>query len=253
MQTILALTAAAAYLISVGFYVGFSQKPGGSMMKLLASIAAIAHFALLWQHPEIGPWWVMCGITLVMVMVYFLSVHHASRRLGLIVLLSAGASLLLLSLFGGGTAASADAPPKLHLMLAVIAYAFLALSFAQSCIYIWQEKLTRANPLSSELEHMPALETSENLLFWFVRIGFAILSIVLLTGIYFASSGSSPMPFTHHTVLSILSWICFALLLGGHHFRGWRGQHAAKWTVTGFAVLALAYFGTRFVTGVLLA
>ena len=34
---------------------------------------------------------------------------------------------------------------------------------------------------------------------------------------------------------------------------GWRGRIAAKWTMIAFGVLILAYFGSRFVTSIILS
>ena len=51
---------------------------------------------------------------------------------------------------------------------------------------------------------------------------------------------------------AILSWLIFAGLLLGRHFRGWRGKIALRWTLAGFVALLLAYVGTRFVYEVIL-
>ena len=37
------------------------------------------------------------------------------------------------------------------------------------------------------------------------------------------------------------------MLLWGRHQLGWRGTTAIRWTLGGFAVLMLAYFGSKFV------
>ena len=58
--------------------------------------------------------------------------------------------------------------------------------------------------------------------------------------------------FNHKTVFGVLSWIIFAALLGGRHVYGWRGRIAVRWTLTGFLMLVLAYFGSRFVLEVVL-
>jgi ABC-type uncharacterized transport system permease subunit len=62
--------------------------------------------------------------------------------------------------------------------------------------------------------------------------------------------------FTQHlfqkTVLSILAWLLFGVLLIGRVRYGWRGRSAVLWTLSGFAVLALAYFGSKFVLEYLL-
>ena len=57
----------------------------------------------------------------------------------------------------------------------------------------------------------------------------------------------------HKTVLSLLGWGIFALLLVGRHGRGWRGRQATRWLYAGALVLLLAYVGSRFVLEVLLS
>ena len=44
-----------------------------------------------------------------------------------------------------------------------------------------------------------------------------------------------------------LAWLIFGVLLFGHWRFGWRGRRATSWTVGGFALLGLAYFGSKFV------
>ena len=42
-------------------------------------------------------------------------------------------------------------------------------------------------------------------------------------------------------------WLIYATLLWGRHQLGWRGKTAIKWTIAGFSLLILAYFGSKFV------
>ncbi len=44
----------------------------------------------------------------------------------------------------------------------------------------------------------------------------------------------------------------FAVLLGGRHLRGWRGRTAVRFTLAGFAVLVVAFFGSQLVLEVIL-
>jgi ABC-type uncharacterized transport system permease subunit len=53
-------------------------------------------------------------------------------------------------------------------------------------------------------------------------------------------------------VLSIAAWSVFGILLWGRWRFGWRGRVAIRWTLSGFAALVLAYFGSKFVLEVLL-
>jgi len=52
--------------------------------------------------------------------------------------------------------------------------------------------------------------------------------------------------------LALLAWVSLAGLIAGRRLLGWRGQTAVLWTGAGFTLMALGYFGSRFVLEVLL-
>ena len=56
----------------------------------------------------------------------------------------------------------------------------------------------------------------------------------------------------HKSVFSVLAWLIFSVLLWGRHQLGWRGNIAVRWTLTGFAFLILAYFGSKLVLEIIL-
>lgn len=51
----------------------------------------------------------------------------------------------------------------------------------------------------------------------------------------------------HKTSLAVMAWVVFAILLWGRHQLGWRGHTAIRWTLAGFCLLMLAYFGSKLV------
>jgi ABC-type uncharacterized transport system permease subunit len=81
-----------------------------------------------------------------------------------------------------------------------------------------------------------------------VKAGFGVLTAAIVLG----TLTTAHWRWDHKTVLSLLSWVIFALLLAGRHWRGWRGQQATRWLYAGVIVLQLAYVGSRFVLEVLL-
>ena len=84
-------------------------------------------------------------------------------------------------------------------------------------------------------------------------VGFILLTATLVSGIFFSEQlFGRPLRFDHKTVFAIASWIVFAGLLLGRMVFGWRGRTALRWTLTGFAMLMLAYVGSHFVLEVLL-
>jgi ABC-type uncharacterized transport system permease subunit len=51
----------------------------------------------------------------------------------------------------------------------------------------------------------------------------------------------------HKTSLSLLALLLFGILLAGRWLAGWRGKRAVYLYLGGFAILGLAYFGSRFI------
>ncbi|HBY86481.1 MAG TPA: cytochrome C assembly family protein, partial [Colwellia sp.] len=51
----------------------------------------------------------------------------------------------------------------------------------------------------------------------------------------------------HKTILSLLSFAIYGLILWGHFEKGWRGHRVLVLMVSASALLTLAYFGSRFV------
>ena len=56
----------------------------------------------------------------------------------------------------------------------------------------------------------------------------------------------------HKVALSCFAWLILGILLWGHWRLGWRGRIAARWTLSGFIFLGLAYFGSKFVLEIIL-
>jgi ABC-type uncharacterized transport system permease subunit len=79
-----------------------------------------------------------------------------------------------------------------------------------------------------------------------IATGFVLLSLALVTGALFLEDIFA-QHLVHKTILSIVAWVVFAILLWGRWRFGWRGRTAIRWTIGGFVFLMLAYFGSKFV------
>ena len=73
-----------------------------------------------------------------------------------------------------------------------------------------------------------------------------LLSLGLLSGGLYVDNLFS-QHLVHKTILSIVAWFVFVTLLIGHWRYGWRGRIAIRWTLSGFFILMLAFFGSKFV------
>jgi len=78
-----------------------------------------------------------------------------------------------------------------------------------------------------------------------------LLTLALLTGFIFVTNLRT-QHLEHKTILSCIAWVLFGVLLFGRIRYGWRGRAAVRWTLSGFGVLILAYFGSKFVLEYLL-
>ena len=96
------------------------------------------------------------------------------------------------------------------------------------------------------LDALPSVEALESGAFQALRAGFAVLTLALFSGFLFVENLFA-QHLVHKTVLSCLAWVVFAMLLFGRWRFGWRGRTALRWALSGFALLGLAYFGSKIV------
>ena len=199
---------------------------------------------------------VFSAVSLVTVLTFLVgSIGRDSLNLGLLVM-PVGLAGVLTTTFPADDSSVLNDPHWVlivHLALALIAFALLCIATAQALLLYLQENRLR-NPSPGKLfPSLPAIQTMESNLFALTSVGFLLLTINLATGMWslWQAEGKT-LTFNHHILLSFLAWIGFGGLLVGHRFYGWRGKIAAKWTLAAFIVLLLAFFGTRFVTSIIL-
>lgn len=135
---------------------------------------------------------------------------------------------------------------KIHIVLSISAYSLLFIGTLQALLMRYQEKLLLAKKAILVMNILPPLQVMEHLLLRFIIVGFFLLSLSLATGLMFINDMFS-QHLVHKTVLSILAWLIYGVLLCGHWFAGWRGKRITRWAVGGFITLLLAYLGTKFV------
>ena len=138
-------------------------------------------------------------------------------------------------------------------MLSVVAYGLLSVSLIHTIMMSYLEKSLHQHKFPPLIENLPPLLKLEALLFTIVLLGFLTLSAALVSGIFISLEiQSTILPINHKTIFSIASWLLFASLLIGRHLLGWRGKVARKILVIGFLLLIVAYFGSRFVSEIIL-
>lgn len=158
-----------------------------------------------------------------------------------------------------------DAGLRVHLLIALSAYALVTIAALQAMLMSGLDRRLHfpreeaAHPgrlrraVGRLLDVQPPLLAQEQVLFRLIWIAFAALTLTLVSGALISLSLSGKwLPFDHKSIFTLLSWLTFGILIVGRHLRGWRGRTALRYTLVGFAFVVLAYTGSRFVIEVIL-
>ncbi len=140
----------------------------------------------------------------------------------------------------------------IHILSSLLAYAILMIAAIQALVLKFQHQRLHGQQPLGFFKHLPAIQDMEHLLFQLIAAGVLLLSLSLLSG-YLHVDSLFDRTQLHKTVLSIIAWLVFAILLIGRKSMGWRGPTAVRWTIWGFSLLALAYFGSKLVREIILS
>ena len=133
-----------------------------------------------------------------------------------------------------------------HIIVSILAYSTLTVAAFQAVLLAYQENLLKRHHPTGIIRAFPPMQTMEKLLFEFLWAGLILLTLCLGSGFFYLQDMFA-QHIAHKTILAVMAWILFATLLGGRTLMGWRGRTAIRWTLCGFALLMLAFFGSKFV------
>jgi ABC-type uncharacterized transport system permease subunit len=138
-----------------------------------------------------------------------------------------------------------------HIFSSIIAFSLLMIAALQAILLAIQEKQLRCHPPKKFVLRLPPLQTMESLLFQMITVGLFFLSTSLITGLLFIEDLFT-QHLVHKTILSLMAWFIFSALLIGRLNYGWRGKTAVRFTLSGFLLLLLGYFGSKLVLEIIL-
>ncbi len=173
------------------------------------------------------------------------------RRLGVIVFPLTVFCLVFAQIWGMDTALldGASLAASVHIVVSILAYCLLTIAAVQALLYVYQERQIKNRATPAMLMALPPIMTMEQLLFRLIWTGFILLTLTLLSGAAFSQEiFGRPFEFKHHTILASLGWLVFAILLIKRVLQGLRGSQAVYWTIGGFVLIQLGYFGTKIVS-----
>ena len=220
------------------------------LIALVGHSDVIMHMMRVNTHFSIGLLEAMSllGWTLA-VLACLISIDKHNRVLGAILMLSAAVGAAAGTGLGVGRSyAEATLGWELtaHILLSMGAAALLFAAAVTAVLLVILDRRLRTRRIADLSSALPPLDALEKIMFRLVAAGFGLLTLALITGFVFVTNLFT-QNLVQKTVLSLIAWLVFGVLLIGRLRFGWRGRSAVRWTLSGFAILAVAYFGVKFV------
>jgi ABC-type transport system involved in cytochrome c biogenesis permease subunit len=131
----------------------------------------------------------------------------------------------------------------LHIFLALMGYAALALAFGAGVMYLIQERQLKLKRPGTWYQRLPSLTLLDEMNARTLILGFPLLTQGIVTGSLWAKySHGSYLQWNLTSLPLLLAWTLYAMLLGGRRALGWQGKKAAYAAVGGFVVVLVSYF-----------
>ena len=172
----------------------------------------------------------------------------------LIVLFPLAALSILVATFAPDTSRPmSDLPAGIlsHVSASIVSFAVLALAVLQGLLVTVQSRQLRQHRNRGVIRKLPPLEAASILFYELTGAGFLILTVAIATGVVFIDDLFSQQ-LVHKTVLTLLAWCLYAVLLVQYFRRGWRVQSAITVNLIAFGLVVLGFFGSKLVLELLL-
>ena len=133
----------------------------------------------------------------------------------------------------------------IHVIFSLSSYGFLALAGMQAFILRYQINNIKNIHHYSLLNSFPAIEEMGQIMYYLIFIGFALLTLSLLSGIPYVSEDLG-YEIEQKIIFSLIAWFTFLYLILKKSHYGINDISAANMTIGGLIFLLLAYLGTKF-------
>jgi ABC-type uncharacterized transport system permease subunit len=258
------ILAAAAYLVAAILLYNSIRTRSGPWRT--ASFAFAVAGVLVHSAVQINQWFIidipdvslphllsLCALVIILLLIASALTRKTLYDAGMVALPIAAGVLLLEWVVPDHPIPMTDATTGtvVHLISSVLAFGVLSIAGVYALFAHFIDYFLRQHHLNPLVRTLPALEVLEDLLFKLIATGFALLTVSLLSGMVFISDIFA-QHLVHKTVLSILAWLMFGILLWGRWRYGWRGRLAVRLTLAGIVLLLLSYFGSKLVLEIIL-
>jgi ABC-type uncharacterized transport system permease subunit len=225
----------------------------------IAAVGAVAHAVALIDERRLEPQAALslgdtaALVSLVIAVTAIVMAFQPARR-GMAALLLGIAAVLEASFSEGAREFSIGRPGwelSFHVAVATTAFAFVTIGAALAIAQVVVDRRLRSRQPLGWLRILTPLESLESGCFQSIVAGFALLTLALVSGAFFIENLFA-QHLVHKVVLAMIAWVVFGVLLLGRWRFGWRGRTALRWTISGYVLLGLSYFGSKLVLETLL-
>ncbi|WP_434777086.1 cytochrome C assembly family protein [Neisseria sp. Ec49-e6-T10] len=257
------------FLVLLGIYTGLSayvvyfwQKKSTHAYPLtkehcILGITLVLQTVWVWQHLMhnqrllLGFSSALNLITWIMLIWYWFSSFFLKLQGLQLLLFPLTVITLLISYFFPGTPIAYlhdNLPFLVHIVVSILAYSLFGIA-ALLALLLWRLSYDLHHRKNSTLiRFLPPLLSLEKIMFQMIWVGFALLTLSVLSGALFSEHVfGHPIKWSHKAVFGIISWLTYAALLFGRVKYHWRGKTASRFVLIGFVFLMLAYMGSKFV------
>lgn len=230
-----------------------------SAVFVVAGIGLLLHAVVLYQNfigSEGLNFGVFNALSLLAWLIALLLVvsmfNLAVENLGVVIFPLAALALILEASFTTEHIVNSDDfTLKIHILISILSSSIVTIAAIQALLLAIQDRHLHNKHPGGFIRALPPLQTMETLMFQMLVVGFILQSFSLISGFVFLEDMFA-QHLVHKTVLSILAWCVFAVLLWGRWRYGWRGKTAIRVTLSGFILLMLAYIGSKLVLEVMI-
>lgn len=133
-----------------------------------------------------------------------------------------------------------------HVSTLFVANVMFALAGTAGIMYLLQERQIKRKSFGFLYSRLPSLQRLDKINYHCLLVGFPLMTIGLVTGFGYASliwrktwSGDPK------EVLSLVTWLIYAILVHERLTVGWRGRRAAWLSILGFSAVLVTFLGVN--------
>lgn len=139
-----------------------------------------------------------------------------------------------------------------HIVFSIISWGLIFNGFILSFVYNYQKRHLHSHKINKYINFLPALDTTESLLFSNIYLGWIFLTIAIISGFAFLDDMFA-QHLVHKTFFAIISWILLLVISSLRIFKCLRDNKATLTIQISFILLLIGYFGSKAVLYLILS